>query len=186
VRYVAATNQDLKQAIKEGRFRQDLYFRLEGIAIRVPPLRARPSEIAPLVRKFAVEAAKTRGTKPVDFSDAALVRLSTYAWPGNLRELKNLVVRSTLLTQKPVLDVEDLHFEPMGLASDDPPVAPVPAPSQPALGGGGGISEAERRRILDALEQCGGNQTRAAKLLGMSRGTLVNRLNVINVPRPRK
>jgi DNA-binding NtrC family response regulator len=192
VRYVAATNQDLKQAIKEGRFRQDLYFRLEGIAIRVPPLRQRPSEIAPLVRKFAAEAAKSRGAATVQFSDAAMVRLTRYPWPGNLRELKNLVVRSTLLTSKPVLDVEDLHFEPMGLGETDDadahraPLGAGSSTETAALQVGGGVSEAERKRILDALEQCGGNQTRAAKLLGMSRGTLVNRLNAINVPRPRK
>src|SRR5262249_8233436 len=113
VRYVAATNQDLKQAIKEGRFRQDLYFRLEGIAIRVPPLRARPSETAPLVRKFAAEAARSGGGTPVESSDAALIRLASYPWPGNLRELKNLVVRSSLLSSKGVLAVDDLHFEPM-------------------------------------------------------------------------
>jgi transcriptional regulator with PAS, ATPase and Fis domain len=189
VRYVAATNQDLKKNIKEGRFRQDLYFRLEGIAIRVPPLRARPSEIGPLVRAFAAEASKSRGGPPIGFSDAAMMRLVRHPWPGNVRELKNLVARSVLLTTKAVLDDDDLHFEPMALGSESErdaiPADPVEARARTGVPAGA-ISTEERQRIVDALEQCGGNQTRAAKLLGISRGTLVNRLNLIDLPRPRK
>jgi DNA-binding NtrC family response regulator len=202
VRYVAATNQDLRKNIQEGRFRQDLYFRLEGIAIRVPPLRQRPSEIVPLVRVFAALANRDRGGPPIGFSEGAMLRLSRYPWPGNLRELKNLVVRSILLAKGPVLGEEDLHFEPMGLGYDPssggsgsvaavsgmsgPSYGSAPPPGYTPRAGAGQIDDDERRRILEALEQCGGNQTRAAKLLGISRGTLVNRLNVINVPRPRK
>ena len=187
VRFVAATNRDLKKGIAEGRFRQDLYFRLEGVAIRVPPLRSRPSEIAPLVRAFAAEASRERGGAPVVFTDAAMLRLTQHGWPGNLRELRNLVTRSVLLGGKSVLDVADLHFEPMGLGETTPsPSAGLVPAVFDAVGPGRSVDEQERKRILDALEQCGGNQTRAAKLLGISRGTMVNRLNAINAPRPRK
>ena len=178
VRFVAATNQDLKKGIQEGRFRQDLYFRLEGVAIRVPPLRNRQSEIAPLVRTFMAEAVRERGGEHVAFTEPAMLRLTQYPWPGNLRELKNLVIRSVLLGGKNTLDVADLHFEPMGLGSGENDAVRLPARPH--------VEDAEQRRILEALEQCGGNQTRAAKLLGISRGTMVNRLNAMNAPRPRK
>ena len=170
VRFVAATNQDLRKAIQEGRFRQDLYFRLEGVVVRVPPLRERTTEIAPLVRMFAAQAAERRGLGPVTVSEGAMLRLVQHPWPGNLRELKNLIFRTVLLTRQSVIGEPDLQFDAMGLGT-------APDPSG---------DDVERRRILDALDRCGGNQTRAAKMLGISRGTLVNRLNLFGTPRPRK
>ena len=196
VRFVAATNQDLRKAIQEGRFRQDLYFRLEGVVVRVPPLRERTTEIAPLVRVFAAQAAERRGLGPVTVSEGAMLRLVQHSWPGNLRELKNLVLRSVLLSRQSVIGEADLQFDAMGLGAPElpapVPAGPAPVPAAPAtsrsLGTGAEnpFDEEERRRILDALDQCGGNQTRAAKMLGISRGTLVNRLNLFGTPRPRK
>lgn len=184
VRFVAATNQDLSRAMQQGRFRQDLYFRLEGVVVRVPPLRERTAEIAPLARLFVAQAAAQRGTGPVTLSEGAMLRLVQHAWPGNLRELKNLVFRSVLLSRQSVIGEADLQFDSIGRGAPPEPTSPPVAPSAPPVASA--VYDEERRRILDTLDQCGGNQTRAAKMLGISRGTLVNRLNVFGVPRPRK
>jgi two-component system, NtrC family, response regulator AtoC len=182
VRFVAATNRSPKDEIARGTFRQDLFFRLDGISIRVPPLRERPSEIAALARAFAVDASEKTGRGSVTLSDAALMRLVGYSWPGNVRELRNVIRRAVLLCPGPVVLPEHLHFEPMGLEGRvDPPVA---APSRPTIGGAS--AEIDEDRVRNALEQCAGNQTRAAKLLGVSRSTLVRWLDQIAAPRPRK
>lgn len=197
VRIVATTTRDLRTAIVDGHFRQDLYVRLDGVAIRVPALRDRPHEIAPLARLFAEQTTNERGGEPVSFTDAALERLVQYPWPGNVRELKELVVRTVLFGGRGRLDVADLRFQPAAHGTGETAI-PRPAATPPAIALARtaltppaialprGFDEADRRRILHALEQCGGNQTRAAKLLGVSRGTLVNRLNAMNAPRPRK
>jgi len=185
VRFVAATNRDLRELVAAGRFREDLFFRLDGVSIHVPPLRARKDEIVSLARSFAAQASEA-GERTIELSAAAEAVLLEHAWPGNIRELRNVIKRSVLLCPGDVLEAEDLHLEALGatppegvraVGSVSTAILPPP-PYDPRDG--------ERRRIADALARCVGNQTRAARLLGISRRTLVNRLDELGFERPRK
>ena len=178
VRFVCATNRDLKELVASGKFRQDLFFRLDGMSIRIPPLRERITEIAPLARAFVAQAC-TDGERPrLSLSDEAVARLLTHAWPGNVRELKNVIERSVVLCQGDVIRPEELRFDALGGEVE----AAMPAARQSAEA----IAESQRTRIVDALTACKGNQTQAAKLLGISRRTLLHRLDALGVARPRK
>ena len=188
VRFVAATNRDLEAEIAEGTFRQDLYFRLNGVSFTIPPLRERPSEIAPLAERFLADACKKLDrAEPLHLSSDVLEHLARYAWPGNVRELRNVIERAAVLSSGDVLVPADLPSHVTGAGSFAPSkmklaiAAPPTPPTPPTPGAAAG----ERQRILDALEQCAGNQTRAARLLGISLRTLVNRLARYDVPRPR-
>jgi transcriptional regulator with PAS, ATPase and Fis domain len=165
VRFVAATNRDLVAESAAGRFRQDLYFRLNGISLFLPPLRQRIAEIEPLALRFA--SGRT-------FTDRARRALESYPWPGNVRELKNVIERAVVLSDREVLDAEDLGLE-----------APKAPPAEAGLLKDD-VDALEQRRILDVLAQCEGNQTKAAKMLGISRGTLITRMEKFGVARPRK
>ena len=172
VRFVAATNRDLALEADRGNFRSDLYYRLAGMKIAIPPLRERPEDILPLTRHFAARAAEMMGRPPPVFSKAALTRLERHPFPGNIRELRNVVERAVALAGPNPIEPEHLHLElpPTGISSR----------AHRATEG------TERHRIVDALVRCGGNQTRAAALLGISRRTLVNRLVEYGIPRPRR
>jgi two-component system, NtrC family, response regulator AtoC len=202
VRFVAATNRDLESDIAEGKFRRDLYYRLNGITLHLPPLRERRSEILPLVRSFLVRFAREDGNKPVPEISAEAARiLEAYPWPGNVREIRNVVERALLLCEGSEILPEHLPIESMAANSISfstaPPAAPAfpaafasPASSRPtapsdAVAGGGPVDE-ERERILRVLAECAGSQTRAAKVLGIARSTLIARLDSYGVPRPRK
>ncbi len=168
VRFVAATNRDLEAEVERGTFRQDLYFRLNGISLTIPPLRERASEIEDLARTFLAEAARRLSPpRPLRLADDAVALLRRSPWPGNVRELKNVVERAALLCADDVVAVEHLS---LGRQATEPP---------PRDG------EEERAWILNALAQCGGNQTQAARRLGISRGTLVSRLKAYGIRRPR-
>ena len=183
VRFVSATNRDLQSEVARGRFREDLYFRLAGATIAVPPLRERPAELAALTSAFvaAVSAQLERTTPSV--SDMALAKLRAYAWPGNIRELKNVVERAVLRSDGDSIKVEDL---PPEVCSPGPRrLSPYPGSSAAAPTLAGARLD-ERERILAALSDCHGNQTRAAEMLGMPRRTLVAKLGVYGLPRPRK
>ncbi len=173
VRIVAATNVDLRALVEEGRFRRDLYFRLDGATIFVPPLRDRPGDVAPLAQSFADEACVEAGRTPVRLTDDALARLATHDWPGNVRELRNVIARSVLFCPEGTLSGADLRFD--SVSGKNVSSRPLSA-----------ADEAERRRIVDALDRSAHNQTRAAKLLGISRRTLLSRLDALGMPRPRK
>jgi two-component system response regulator AtoC len=185
IRVVAATHRDLRAEIAAGRFRQDLFFRLDGIALTIPPLRERPSELEPLARHFLAEGARRAGrAHPPALTPGALARLRAHAWPGNLRELRNIMERAVLLAGDG--PIEQAHIQ--GL---EQPTSPSPAPAakpEPdrAAGLRDELARLERQRIVDALERCGGNQTRAAELLGMPRRTFVHRLDEYGITRPRK
>jgi DNA-binding NtrC family response regulator len=186
VRFLSATNRDLEAEIGASRFRRDLYFRLNGISIAIPPLRERVHEIEPLARAFVAEAcAQSRRGKVPDLSPAALALLKRYAWPGNIRELRNAMERAVVLCAGDVIGLEHLPADKMA-----PVVELGQAPSgrevEALAALYGSDPEAERARILDALTECRGNQTQAATRLGISRRTLVTKLGQYNLPRPRK
>ena len=188
VRFVAATNRDLEAAVAEGSFREDLYFRINGVSFVIPPLRERVAEIAPLAERFLAAAGSTLDrTTPLRLSPEALQCLERYAWPGNVRELRNVIERAAVLADGDEIVPADLPGPLTGAAPGralTPPAGSAPAPATHKML----TPEAatERQRILEALEQCAGNQTRAAKLLGMSLRTLVSRLTDYGVARPRK
>jgi two-component system response regulator AtoC len=197
VRFIAATNRDLESAIHTGHFRQDLYFRLDGITLRLPPLRERPIDIDAFVKRFLAVSCQEVDREPLHVPKATMERLRRYAWPGNVRELRNCIERAVVLCPGDVLhpeylptalhDGEVAPFRPSpyphspSVTTKPPPdpemlsARPPPTTEQKAL---------ERHRIVEALRLCGGNQTRAARVLGMSRRTLVSRLAEYGIPRP--
>jgi DNA-binding NtrC family response regulator len=204
VRFIAATHRDLETEIAAGRFRQDLYYRLNGITLNIPPLRERRSEILPLVRSFAAQFAREVDRPVPDISPDAARLLESYPWRGNVREVRNVVERALLLCEGSEILPEHLPIEsmaanaisfaaPAGAAPFNPPTPPdQPAyptagrPTAPAGAVPGGVVDEERDRILRVLAECAGNQTQAAKILGIARSTLIARLETYGVPRPRK
>jgi len=165
VRILAATNRDLEQAIKDGAFRDDLYYRLKVVTIRVPPLRERKSDILPLARHFVAKYAM----QPVSVSDTVVERFLDYPWPGNVRELENTVRRMVALQSKSVLREKDLPtaFQRRGLPrSNGGDEAATILP----------LSEVERRHILRAVEHVKGDLQAAAHLLGIGKTTLYRKL----------
>jgi transcriptional regulator with PAS, ATPase and Fis domain len=180
VRFVSATHRDLDQLVHAGDFRQDLFYRLNGISLFIPPLRERKSEILPLAEAFARGAADRNGRPSPEITPPARERLLKHAWPGNIRELRNVIDRAVALSSDGPIDVE--HLIDLGRATlppsrDEPPEAPLLPDA---------LKEVERRRILEALDRCGGNQSRAAELLGISRKVLMTRLDAYGITRPRK
>ncbi len=190
VRFIAATNRDLRHECEAGRFRLDLFYRLNGISLEIPPLRARKSEIAPLAKRF-VKGVSGAGPAP-DLAPGTLALLEAHDWPGNVRELRNAIERSVVLAGSgPILPD---HLPPEVSHPASQAIASAPAPSQPLPGVGASAPQTleeemaalEKRRIEEALEKCDGNQTQAAKLLGMPRRTFVKRLDAYGIDRPRK
>ncbi|PWV65536.1 sigma-54 interaction domain-containing protein [Plasticicumulans acidivorans] len=173
VRLVAATNRELEQEVAAGRFRQDLYYRLNVIPIRLPSLAERRDDIHALVLHF-LSRTNQANQRNVSLSAAAIARLEQHPWPGNIRELANLIERIVLLAGKPVLDAADLdRFLPEAPA-DGLPAAESPRRAPPAELGSAGLrpyaaaDSHPAATLLDALARCGGNKTRAAQALGMT------------------
>ncbi len=185
VRFISATNLDLEREVQRANFREDLYYRLDGVTLRIPPLRERKSEILELARAFLEDNARELGHLPLPLSARARDLLLGYSWPGNIRELKNVMERASLLAIGDEILPEHLPVEKM---STDWRAVPREEDGRPLTEEDleRMMDEEERRRILEALDKCGGNQTRAADLLGISRRTLSKRLNKYGVPRPRK
>ncbi|MCB9653173.1 MAG: sigma 54-interacting transcriptional regulator [Deltaproteobacteria bacterium] len=206
LRVVAATNRDLEREVEEGTFRQDLFYRLNGISIHVPPLRERPMDLEGLVQTFAAAYRAREGLG----DDSAvppevMACLRGYVWPGNVRELKNVVERAVVLAGPRPISIEHLPVEKLasstlpprghsvgssGSEGDTVARGPSPLASPCAASALAPLSSElgafERQRIVDALEACGGNQTRAAAMLGMSRKQLIHRLDRHGIVRPRK
>jgi DNA-binding NtrC family response regulator len=204
VRFIWATNRNLRAEARAGRFRNDLYYRVAGAQFAIPPLRARASEIEPLARLFLARACRRSGRPVPQLSEGAVSALHRYSWPGNVRELRNVIEWACLACEGgPISEhhvpqehqeaaVAELSFDqeatrvfPMRRASaaDANQIVEAAAASEP---GAASSDDVERMRVLQALEQCAGNQTRAAKVLGVSRRTLINRLERLNLPRPKK
>jgi transcriptional regulator with GAF, ATPase, and Fis domain len=170
VRIVSATNRDLPAMVKEGKFREDLFYRIHVARIEVPPLRDRRDDIPLLVDHFLGEIAREEGTEKRRIDPGALARLAEHPWPGNVRELHHLVHRLAAFTRGPVVtrgEIErygDLGAQPRG----EPPASPV-GPVE-------NLEQTERRQILRALEESRGNKSRAAEILGINRATLFRKL----------
>jgi two-component system response regulator AtoC len=177
VRFVAATNRLLNEEVERGRFRADLLYRLNGVTLVVPPLRERPSELEELAQLFVRRAAEMLGRPAPWLSATALTALRRYTWPGNIRELSNVIERSVLVAgDVPELTDEHLLFEP-------PPTWRLPVATQPERVS---VADEERQRVIEALAEHNGNQTYAAAALGMARSTLVAKMVAYRLPRPRK
>ncbi|MBX3221584.1 MAG: sigma 54-interacting transcriptional regulator [Labilithrix sp.] len=211
VRFVAATHRDLEEMVARGAFRQDLYYRLNGVSLAIPPLRERVDEIPRLANEFVGRFCRESKRPALPISDAALAVLKTYGWPGNVRELRNVMERAIVFCRTVAIAPDHLglpldrtsrppHHHPSAPPpphhhpSSPPPYPPSREPSQPpgmstvAFGSSlpAEVDALERERILAVLAQCGGNQTQAAEMLGISRRTLLRRLDEYAVPRPRK
>jgi two-component system response regulator HydG len=173
VRVLAATNRDLEAAVDEGRFRQDLFFRINVIQLDVPPLRSRGTDILLLAQQFLEQFTETSGKRITGISDAVAQKLLSYDWPGNVRELRNAIERSVVLTRYEKLAVEDLperirkyHSSEMFVGGDDPgELLPMEV--------------VEQRYIRHVLRVVGGNKTRASRVLGFDRKTLYRKLERI-------
>lgn len=245
VRFICATHRDLEAEIARGAFREDLYFRLNGVTLVIPPLRERLDELEPLAVRFIEQAARQAGRpRPPRLSPEALALMSAYRWPGNLRELRNMMERAVFLTTGDVLRPQDLPQDKMqatfavrrqstlitpasvaaGQAeattgspgrTGEPPLFPHPNPGRAAtsmtpvpltapLSGtaAAALNQAlrsplvpqearaqlqamERQRVIEALSACAGNQTAAARMLGISRQTLIQKIKDHGLPRPR-
>ncbi|MDQ1525304.1 MAG: two-component system, NtrC family, response regulator AtoC [Pyrinomonadaceae bacterium] len=181
VRVIAATNRDVDGEMRDGRFRQDLLYRLNAVTLHLPPLRARSEDIMPLARRFA-ERSKRAGERPVSFSREAVAILENYRWPGNIRELENSIVRATALCDG-IVRPEDLPerlsslpAEPQQQQQQSPQIQEA-VPTTVANAGDGedellSLSELECRHIQRVLERTHGNKQAAARVLGIDRSTL--------------
>jgi two-component system response regulator AtoC len=193
LRLVSTTNRNLEEEVERGRFRKDLYHRLAGEVLIIPPLRERRSEIEPLARMFLERAARRTGGTPPRLSRDSLEQLLDYDWPGNVRELRNVIERATLLCQETEIAPHHLPLERMSrpaafgrrssLGADE-------GHERASLARNGGSPSAsrseEKAQIVRALERCAGNQTQAARLLGISRSTLITRVSEYGLPRPQQ
>ena len=181
-RFVSATHRDLLADVEAGRFRLDLYYRLAGVTLELPPLRERPARIVRLAHELLAAAAARDGRPVPAMSAAAIARLQGHDWPGNVRELRNVLDRALILAGD-AIGAEHVMLDVPRARTAGPEARRAEDRARSAIG----AAEAdERRRILDALEGCSGNQTRAAKLLGISRSTLATKLAIHRLPRPRK
>ncbi len=198
VRLVAATNRDLESMILDKSFREDLYYRLNIIAVEVPPLRERGGDVETLASYFLALFARKLSNSVTGFSDGAMERLTSYHWPGNVRELENAVERAVTLARGTRVEVEDLPRlgragARLGVPSDGvfrtpvplagpttsmewEPVAPRPSPIEAEIAGFPTLKEMERRHIERALAHFKGSRTRTCKALGISKATLWRKL----------
>ena len=182
VRIVTATNRDLRHEVAQGNFRADLFHRLTQLELKVPPLRERRDEIADLARFFL-----SQHSRPVELSDSAMRALLAYSWPGNLRELRNILIRAAILVPNEVLQPEDLDlpratllempFRPALLFNDSARTIKDSEPHSEREPGSA-LDEMEKRMILDTLRQTDGHHQKAAEMLGISRRTLSRKLKV--------
>jgi two-component system, NtrC family, response regulator AtoC len=187
VRLIAATNRDLESEIEAGRFRKDLYYRLNVVPIRLPALRERKSDIPRLSRHFIEKYNRKLNKKIEGIADDALAVLQTYAWPGNIRELENLMERVLLFADGPLITAKDLPDSVKLSPGSQAGASAVGPGGEVALGGSSGVTslkdvvkmttaEVEKAHIIKALEETGGNVTRAAKLLQISRKSLQTKM----------
>lgn len=171
VRVISATNHDLAKLIEEKKFRQDLYFRIKGVSLTVPPLRTRIEDIPELANNFLRQTADEIGKKIKGFSDAAMSILINYAWPGNIRQLRNAVRTMAVMCDKDRVDVADIPpdiYKPRQL--------PGAAAALPVDANAVSLNDLERQAIVKTLVETGGNREKAAKILGIGERTLYRKI----------
>ncbi|MEZ5758053.1 MAG: sigma-54 dependent transcriptional regulator [Emcibacteraceae bacterium] len=195
IRVLATSNRDLKEEIKQGRFREDLHFRLNVVNLNIPPLKERPEDIRVLCKHFAKKYAEFNAIPEKEISDEAMQVLINHSWPGNVRELENTLHRAVLLTTGAKIGKNDIllpdgkpHVDiQSGEDSSSAPEGTGPLSKNSMVGKT--VSDVERDLIIDTLKHCLGNRTHAANILGISIRTLRNKLNIymsegVNVPSP--
>ncbi|HET9298971.1 MAG TPA: sigma-54 dependent transcriptional regulator [Candidatus Polarisedimenticolaceae bacterium] len=171
VRVLAATNKDLEKAVRQGGFREDLYYRLNVVPVHIPALADRIEDVPDLVQHFIVQFNREFRRNVQGVTPEAMDCLLRYRWPGNIRELKNVIERVMILGEKPWLELTDLPEELVQHA-DLVDEADEPRPSAPSSGNGTSLRDMERTMVTEALERADGNQSQAARLLGISRDAL--------------
>ena len=169
VRIVAATNQDLRVALEQGTFREDLYYRLNVLPINLPPLRERKEDIPYLVDHFLEKFAADTGNRVKSIGDAAREKLTAYHWPGNVRELENIIERAMVLSRSKTVGPDDIHL-------DRRSGAPLPDGAAAFLPEGMTLDQYEQELIREALRRSSDNKSQAARLLGVTRNALRYRL----------
>ncbi len=175
VRLVAATNKDLAKLVSEGKFRDDLFFRLSVVQMTMPPLRQRKEDIPLLVHAFLKQFAEENGRPVPEITPDAMEELLRFDWPGNVRKLRNVIENIVVMTSGPKITLRNLPVEVREATSGGGTLAS--AKFIPARGSRFNLHETEHRLILQALEETGGNVTQAAKRLGISRRTLHRKIN---------
>jgi two-component system response regulator AtoC len=190
VRFIAATNVVLEEAVAKGTFRRDLFFRLNGICLEIPPLRARADEIPVLAQQFLERSCLDMKRLAPTIDEEVFDLLGAYSWPGNIRELRNVIERAAVLCDGEWVLPEHLPLEKMETGAPELPPDGAgqtrSAPTMPTPPGGVVSTPDERQRMIDALAQSAGNQTRAAAMLGMPRRTFVLKLVRYEIPRPQR
>jgi len=178
LRVIAATNKNLREAVKEGAFRQDLYFRLNVIQILIPALRERPEDILPLTR-FFIEHYNRKFKRSIEgISDAAGRLLLSHDWPGNVRELRNAIERAMILEESALITPPSL---PIAITRPESGTPPAMAPGLEIPTDGLSLEENERTLLAKALLKTNGNQTQAARLLRITRDTLRYKMKKFNL-----
>jgi DNA-binding NtrC family response regulator len=184
VRIIAATHVDLADAVKRGVFREDLYYRLNVVPIALPPLRERAADIAMLVMFFLARFSQRFGKRIETVAPATIARLAAYAWPGNIRELQNVIERAAVLCQGSVLELEE-DLGPVAVPAAEPSPAAPAAEDEAALPS---LEEVERRHVLAVLARVDGlieGPRGAARILGLHPNTLRSRMDKLGIKRPR-
>jgi len=174
VRLIAATNRDLRAALEEGSFREDLYYRLNVVAIDIPPLRDHKEDVPALADFFLQKYARESGKPVQGITPAAVKLLVDYHWPGNVRELQNVIERAVTLSTEPKIGEADIHLDSVSRRA--------PADTSPVIPSGMSLEQWEEEIIREALKQANGNKSQAARALGLSRNALRYRLSKIGVP----
>jgi Nif-specific regulatory protein len=178
VRVVAATNAPLEQALQGGKFRRDLFYRLQVVEIRVPPLRERPSDVPILAEHFLRRFIRDTGRKIRGFTKAALDKMEAYHWPGNVRELRNVVERAVALGTGPLLDAQDVWLSSLEAGGPVPVVQEGPPPYEPVS-----LEDVEKEHIRRTLQHTDWNKSQAASILGIERSTLDRKIKAYDLKR---
>jgi len=187
VRLIAATHRDLPTEVRAGRFREDLFFRIHVVPVRLPALRHRPEDVEPLALLFLDRFARELGRSPRSVTPEGLARLRAHRWPGNVRELENLMERLLVLGEEGPIDEAELGELLMDVAPRDPPSGGLGGlTAVTPKGGDSSLWEQEQRMLVQALERSGQNQSRAARLLKISREQLRTRMKRYGLLPPRQ
>jgi Nif-specific regulatory protein len=178
VRVIAATNRDLEQAVQQGTFRKDLYFRLKVVEIDVPALRKRREDVAEIAEYFLHKFCTELGKRNKRFTKAAMERMTHYRWPGNVRELKNVIERAVVLSTRDTIDIDELALSNLRSASETNLEIETDGPCETIS-----LDELERRHILNVLNHTQWNKSKTATILGVERSTLDRKIKRFDLER---